>query len=164
MATVLLPAQAVDRQEHASVGLCSMELMAESLEPGPGPFRTVFGRRISDTPGEKWGMNRTRAVVKAAAAAAAPSSAAITAVVPVSARPGDRLLVSVGEALWRTGWDLDRAGFMARLEADYPDALVMTGKGVRVDLIQLLSASPARVTVTLPPVSVLGPVEFDTLR
>jgi hypothetical protein len=87
-----------------------------------------------------------------------------SATVPTPARQGDRLLVSVGEALWRTGWDLDRAGFMARLEAVCPDALVMTGKGVKVDLIHLLGSPNDGTPAQLPALSVVGPFEFDSLR
>jgi hypothetical protein len=110
-------------------------------------------------------MNRTHAAVKAGAQGATIIPAGHgAALVPSAARPGDRLLVSVGEALWRSGWDLDRAGFMTRLENQHPDALVMTGKGVRVDLIQLLGKPNEATAVTLPSVSVLGPVQFDSLR
>jgi hypothetical protein len=70
----------------------------------------------------------------------------------------------VGEALWRTGWNLDRAAFMAQVEREHPDALVMTSKGVRVDLLHLLVGSAQTGAVVLPTLAVVGPVQFDTLR
>lgn len=110
-------------------------------------------------------MNRTAAVKNSHQATPTTLPALpTTGLVPGPVRPGDRLLVSVGEALWRSGWDMDRASFMTHLERRYPDALVMTGKGVRVDLIQLLNSTGQQGPVALPVVTVNGPVEFDTLR
>lgn len=63
-------------------------------------------------------------------------------------------LVSLTETAWRTGLAADPEALSQYLEQENDDALVMTSKGVRVDIERLVSDEPA--TVTLPVVEFIG--------
>jgi len=63
-------------------------------------------------------------------------------------------LVSLTETAWRTGLASDPEMLSQYLEKENDDALVMTSRGVRVDIERLVSDEPA--TFTLPVVEFIG--------
>ncbi len=63
-------------------------------------------------------------------------------------------LVSLTETAWRTGLASDPDTLSQYLERENDDALVMTSRGVRVDIERLVSEEPA--AFTLPVVEFIG--------
>jgi hypothetical protein len=62
--------------------------------------------------------------------------------------------VSPSETAWRTGLAGDGETLCAYLEHEHGDALVMTSRGVRVDISLLVSEE--QVDVSLPDVQIVG--------
>jgi|LakMenE01Jun11ns_1017448.scaffolds.fasta_scaffold9662016_2 hypothetical protein len=52
-------------------------------------------------------------------------------------------VVSINEAIWRTGWNLEKDDFIQKINKISPDSLVMTRDGVKVNIKSLVRRSKA---------------------
>lgn len=68
--------------------------------------------------------------------------------------PNGNRLVSLSETVWRTGLATDPETLSQYLENENDDALVMTSRGVRVDIDRLVSGEATKLD--LPVVEVIG--------
>jgi hypothetical protein len=50
-------------------------------------------------------------------------------------------VVSINEAIWRTGWNLEKDDFIQKINKISPDSLVMTRDGVKVNIKSLVRRS-----------------------
>lgn len=43
-------------------------------------------------------------------------------------------VVSISEAIWRTGWDMEKEDFIEKINKISPDSLVMTRDGIKINI------------------------------
>ena len=47
-------------------------------------------------------------------------------------------VVPIGEAIWRTGWDMEKEDFIEKINKISPDSLVMTRDGIKINIKGLI--------------------------
>lgn len=50
----------------------------------------------------------------------------------------DNNVISIKEAIWRTGWNMEEKDFLKKVENFSADALIMTKKGIKVNIKYLI--------------------------
>lgn len=50
----------------------------------------------------------------------------------------DKNIISIKEAIWRTGWNMEEKDFLKKVENYNENALIMTKKGIKVNIKYLV--------------------------